>query len=219
MKINLESIRHGFISLITDAVVISYCKFGEAVAQIVDVNNALERAYGYARNDAVGRSASLLHHPDHWQEFAKSIAQKLQAGSHHIQAEAACLRADGSKFWASVSITFLDRDESGGQYSIAVYRDITALKDRELEAESALSHMRAAIAREHETLAQISTLQNRFTAAMRTFPDPMGIYDSDGRLISCNAAYRKCMSNDRVSMEPGQHFREIYSSAMDEGLV
>ena len=215
----LENIRNKFLSLTTDPVAIGYCRVDETVGHIVDVNEGFELAYGYTRDDAVGRPSSLLHDPDHWQEFTEAIAPELQGGSQRIQAEAACQRADGSKFWASVSIIFLDRDESGGRYSIAVYRDITVLRDREVAAETALLEMRAALAREQETLAQISTLQSRFTAAMQTFPDPMGIYDSDGRLIACNAAYSSCMSNDRVSMEPGQHFREIYSQAMNEGLL
>ncbi len=216
---NLDSIVRSFLSLTPDPVVIDYCPAGRDVGEILYTNEGFETAYGHECAAVLGKCASLLHAPQHERDLRALIAERRAEGAQSIQTETACQRADGTVFWASVTIVFLDDAEGGGHYRIATYRDICDLKKRELAAQEALDHASTAIAREQEALAQVTLLQGRLEAALDAHPDPMCIYDAEGTLVVANAAYRATISTDPESITPGMSYREILSGALNSGLL
>ncbi|MEW9919654.1 EAL domain-containing protein [Marimonas sp. MJW-29] len=194
---SLENILQNFLSLTQDAVAAGYRAKGDDTARLVYVNQGFVDVFGYTLEDVVNHPASILHDHDDWRDFVEKIAPQIAAGLPRFQSEARNRRADGSKFWASISLMYADYDEDGGRYSAAVYRDISELVQQRTNAEAA---------------------QTRLLDAINAYPDPFAIYQTDGTLSICNSAYAAVSSKDPQKIRPGMTYREIVSITLDDGL-
>jgi PAS domain S-box-containing protein len=101
-------------------------------------NLGAERIKGYRANEAIGRHFSLFYLPE---DVARGLPQRAlarAAEASHFEAEGWRVRKDGSRLWASVTVTAI-RDESGELIGFSkVTRDLTerrrheeALRERE----------------------------------------------------------------------------------------
>ena len=72
--------------------------------------------------------------------------------------------------------------------------------------------VRAFRAEQAQTMA-IRRLSRRFSSAMDATEDGFAIFDSDARLIECNARYRELSHVDPDAVKPGMTIDEIYRSA------
>jgi PAS domain S-box-containing protein len=105
-------------------------------------NAGAQRLKGYAPEEAIGRHFSMFYgeedrqrdHPAHELELA------LRDGSY--EEEGWRFRKDGTRFWASVTITAL-RDDEGRHTGFAkVTRDLTARRESELALERVVEELR-----------------------------------------------------------------------------
>lgn len=110
------------IDTTTDCVVIT-----DANAVIEYVNPAFEATTGYSRDQAIGRTPSLLKSGWHLPSFYKEMWTTLLSGQV-FRATIVNRRKDGSVFHSEQTITPV-RDQSGrvGNF-VSVMRDVTALK-------------------------------------------------------------------------------------------
>ena len=216
---NLDDILRNFLSLTQDAVAVGYRPASETVARLVYVNEGYCAQFVYRPEDVLGRSAVVNHDPTEWDAFTQSIAPDIEAGTPQFHAECSCIRADGSTFWASISIILCEIDEQGGRYSIAIYRDISDLKRRENTAVDALSERDRLLTEQEAIYQQLHESQSRLVAAIDAHSDPFVIYDADLRLVTCNTAYRTNMSSDPDTIQPGMHVGDVLYNAIDCGRI
>ena len=97
---------------------------------ILSWNAGAEKLFGYAADEIVGKSVSLLLPPEHFHEFP-NILERIRSGAHMEHYEVTRMRKDGRRVEISVTISPI-RDFTGalvGNSGIA--RDITDRKQAE----------------------------------------------------------------------------------------
>ncbi|MBM7069002.1 EAL domain-containing protein [Actibacterium sp. 188UL27-1] len=215
----LSEILQNFLSLTQDAIGIGYRGPDDQLGKLVYVNQAYEELFGRSAEDVLGRPASISHDPDTWQSYLAIINSRFASGESSFSTEAKCIRADGSKFWASLSFFVVPDDENGGRYTAAVFRDISDLKTREEEAERALRDRETLLRDQDKMYNELLATQTRFISAINAYPDPFVVFDADLNLVTCNTAYKRSMSTNPDAIRPGMHVREVLVEAMDSGTL
>ncbi len=96
--------------------------------RIISWNTGAERIKGYKAEEIVGQHFSLFYTPEDIQADKPETALRVTESQGRYEDEGWRLRKDGSRFWASVSITAI-RDEAGHSKGFAtVARDLTERK-------------------------------------------------------------------------------------------
>jgi PAS domain S-box-containing protein len=98
---------------------------------ILTCNAAVERVFGYTRQELLGRSTKALH-PDNaaHEAFGRELADVLNvSGLHHT--ERPMRRKDGSLFLAEGTVTVLADDSRHHTKVVSVWRDITDRRQAE----------------------------------------------------------------------------------------
>ncbi|HEY1379970.1 MAG TPA: PAS domain S-box protein, partial [Gemmataceae bacterium] len=155
-------------------------------ALVTSWNRGAERLYGYAAEEAVGRSLAMVFPPDRLDELA-AIMERIKRGEYIEHYETVRVRKDGTRFDASVTISPI-RDADGkvtGASKIA--RDITARKRQE----AALRFLADASKALGELLDVASTLQAVAALSVPRFADwcAVDLVGEDGTLRRVAAAH------------------------------
>ncbi len=152
------------------------------------VNRQMEKLFGYSAEEMLGQSVEML-----LAERLRTVYQQRQAefaANPHAAVASLPLsgrRRDGTEFPVEVSLGLLG--EEGESLVIISIRDITERKRRE----QALA----------ERLAQLETMMN-------AVPDALAVYDTDGRVILANAAYRAQVSPGETLAQRIQHVGGVF---------
>jgi PAS domain S-box-containing protein len=94
---------------------------------ILQCNQTLVTATGYAKEEIIGRHVSELYHPDSEEDRQKVFEQFVDTGEVR-DAELQLRRKDGSKIDVSLNVSGV-RDEQGNLlHSVSIWRDITRHK-------------------------------------------------------------------------------------------
>ncbi|HDR8999055.1 ATP-binding protein [Burkholderia vietnamiensis] len=144
------------VSSITDYAVFMLDTHGN----VATWNAGAERIKGYREDEIVGRHFSRFYPPDAIAAGRPAQALETAVASGHFQDESWRIRKDGSRFWASVTITAV-RDESNTLRGfIKITRDMTERKRVE-ELETATRRLDVFIATlAHELRNQLAPLQH-----------------------------------------------------------
>lgn len=128
----------------------------DPVGQIVSWNKGAEQLFGYREEEVIGRAFSTLYLPE---DAAAGTPQRLLAVAkeqEHVEAEAWCMRKDGSRFWADAVIT-ATRDEQGSLIGFGkVTRDLTARKRAEENLRNAYARLKELDALKDHFLSTVS---------------------------------------------------------------
>ncbi|MFL5798964.1 MAG: PAS domain S-box protein [Actinomycetota bacterium] len=131
---------------------------------VTEFNPAAERAFGYSRDEAVGREMAELIIPVRWREAHRAgLARHLATGTSAVlgrRIEMAALRRDGTEFPVELAITRLDLP--GHPLFTGHIRDITDRKRAEVEIDRALQAEREAGKR----LRDLDDMKNTFLQAV-----------------------------------------------------
>ncbi|MEP6905893.1 MAG: CHASE3 domain-containing protein, partial [Gemmatimonadales bacterium] len=126
----------------------------DANARITEFNRAAEEAFGYKREEVIGRLLEEIIIPHRYREGHRGgLERYLETGEAHVigkRLELPAMRSDGSEFLAEVSITRADIE--GAPAFTGVVRDITELKKAESEREKLIK----ALAKSNEELDQFA---------------------------------------------------------------
>ncbi len=99
-------------------------------AEIVEWSKGAEKLFGYAADEVRGSPLGIIMPPGFREQFAAEFARALRTGEYkhvgHLK-EITCLRKDGSRFPAEVSISMWDTKE--GPRFVGIVRDITERKE------------------------------------------------------------------------------------------
>ena len=126
----------------------------DADGRITEFNRAAEEAFGYRREDVIGKLLQETIIPHRYRDAHHAgLSHYLETGEERVigkRLELPAMRSDGSEFLAEVSITRADIE--GTPAFTGVVRDITELKKAEVEREKLIK----ALAKSNEELDQFA---------------------------------------------------------------
>lgn len=100
---------------------------------IITCNPAVERIFGYAEHEVVGRNTAFLHvNREMYSDFGRQMFAALDAGGV-FHAEFQMRRKDGSIFFSEHTVTEIVDNAGRRTGAVKVVRDITARKQSEAE--------------------------------------------------------------------------------------
>ena len=170
--------------------------------QILWCNEAVTRDTGYTRDELVGHTPRIFHAPDTCRTTLDRIKRNL-AQWQAMRAVVKNRRKDGEPYWVDLSLFPVADDSGRYHYWIGVQRDVTEihrLKER------------LGRAQESEVAAH-----QRMRDAIEALPEAFSIYDSDDRLVMCNARYRDLYAHSNQSMKVGESFENILRAGLAAG--
>lgn len=110
--------------------------------RILFVNGAIEQMAGYLPEDLIGRSPRILQGPATDRGTLDRIRNALEA-RQPITEVVANYRKDGTPFWSEIKLVPISAKEAGGrEYWVAVQRDITQRKNREIQLQRSQEDLR-----------------------------------------------------------------------------
>ncbi|HSI76373.1 MAG TPA: PAS domain S-box protein [Lunatimonas sp.] len=117
----------------TDAVIITDAGTrSDPTKRIIYVNEAFTKMTGYSAQEAIGKSPKMLQGPDSDKDEIDKLGKELQ----RVEAcESILLNYDkyGEEYWVNLAISPITQEDGKITHYIAVERDITGQKNRELE--------------------------------------------------------------------------------------
>lgn len=205
----LDEILSSFTSLAGDAICVGLCGREDDEAKVLWINEAYTGLFGYTPQDVLGKDVKVVNDPAHYRAFPDTVQPAFNAGDHHFQSETYCLTKHGKRVWTSVMIFVVPTD--GGRYSVATYRDLSLLKQREREFEAALSERDSAI-------GQVERVQDRLLTAINGLAGPFAIWDKDYRLVVSNSAFAPSLIDQKEPLAPGTRLEDFLQMAAYSGL-
>jgi PAS domain S-box-containing protein len=101
--------------------------------RVASWNEGARRLFGYEPDEIIGQHLSIFHPPDATERNPEQPGLETAERDGRVEDEGWRVRRDGTRFWASVSITAL-RNEAGELVGFgAVSRDLTDRRQTELE--------------------------------------------------------------------------------------
>lgn len=192
---------------------------------IESVNPAAERAFGYARDEMVGRNVSVLMPSPYREEHDRHIANYLRTGQARIIGigrEIEARRKDGSVFPADIAVSEVRLP--GRRLFTGIIRDLTERREMEEQArlrlEDAahtarlleLGEMCSGIV--HEVNQPLTAIASFAEGCLRTIrrggAEPGLIEDTLGRVAEQGALAAKMVSRLRGLVRKGESRRETF---------
>jgi PAS domain S-box-containing protein len=122
---------------------------------ITSWNRGAERVYGYQADEVIGRSVTILGHPDRSDEI-EAILQRIRNGERVEHYETMRVRKDGRAISVSLTVSPI-RDHAGNLVGISsISRDITERKRVEEQARETSQYARSLIEASLDPLVTIS---------------------------------------------------------------
>lgn len=98
---------------------------GDVHGRIHDVNDALQRMFGYTLEEFRARPVESFMHPDDaaqiWQDYAALVAGKLD----EFRTEKRYLHRDGRIIWTNLSVSLVRGQDGAPVFQVAVMEDVT----------------------------------------------------------------------------------------------
>ncbi len=121
------------LSRLNDVVLITEAEpFDAPGPRIVYVNDAFERSTGYTREEALGQSPRFLQGPNTPRDELDRINKALKAWEP-VRVELVNYKKSGEPFWLELEIVPIADDTGWYTHWVAVQRDITERKQRQLQ--------------------------------------------------------------------------------------
>ncbi|CAG7647116.1 Sensor histidine kinase RcsC [Paenibacillus solanacearum] len=152
-----------------NAQVFEYACFGIALIApdglILTVNPAIERIFGYTKEEFDGRRFGFFSHPEDKVKTINDLKQMMENNTSEVQLEKRYIRKNGETMWAFVSVRLFRNDEGQPLYYIAQINDISAQKESEQRLQETVE---------------------RYTSLKKYNHDAVVSFDLQGKIIHAN---------------------------------
>lgn len=106
---------------------------------IIEVNQAFENMYGFKESEVIGKNPSFLASGKHGKAFYKEMWEKINNGAKW-SGEVTNRHADGSEISQWMSISALKEEDNSVHNYLAVFSDLTELKNTQKQMEFMAYH-------------------------------------------------------------------------------
>ncbi len=103
----------------------------DAQGNVASWNQGAERIKGYSADEIIGKHFSTFYPPESIEQGWPEQELRLARDEGRLEDEGWRVRKDGSRFWASVTITALRDENSNTEGFLKITRDLTARKQAE----------------------------------------------------------------------------------------
>lgn len=164
------------------------------------VNTTLERMTGYEAEDFMGRKLwDRLQGPDTDPAAIKRIEAAIKNG-RAVRCDILGYRRSGESDWIEIAVTPIRAEKGRPVKYIALVRDIAVRKRRETKLE--------------EAAWSAEVKEGRLASAIEAASTGFIIYDSDNRVVMCNAALREQFPFLADKLVPGVTYEELVRAAV-----
>jgi PAS domain S-box-containing protein len=163
----------------------------DSEGRIASWNAGAERITGYGSDEVIGEPSERFYTPEALQEGipARHLAHATRSG--HVSDDGWCMRKDGSRFWASVTITAVVGDEGAPRSFLIVARDLTLRREMERQLRQAVEAAR------REAQLRLHESEERFARFAQHLPGLAWIKDLEGRYVYLNEAAARAFARPR----------------------
>jgi two-component system CheB/CheR fusion protein len=134
----------------------------------LDVNEYLSQLLGYSKEELLHLTLQDITHPDDLELDLEYVNQLLEGELNTYHMEKRYLHKNGRILWINLSVILIRDDLDEPQYFISIIQDISQIKMLMFELESKKSE---------------------FENIIRFAPNPIMIYDQDGKIILLNETF------------------------------
>ncbi|MGE3819331.1 MAG: PAS domain S-box protein [Isosphaeraceae bacterium] len=181
---------------------------------ITSWNSGAERLFGHTREEALGRSISLIIPPDRMDE-EREILRRLNRGERMDHTETVRVTKDGRRIHVSISVSPILDDEGNVTGISKIARDVSERKKAEAERERLLQTIEA----ERERLAEVFQLSPAFLAVLR---GPDHVFELANERCSQLVGHRDLLGKPIREALPeleGQRFFELLDAVYRSGTA
>ncbi|MFS0724637.1 PAS domain S-box protein [Paenibacillus sp. 1P07SE] len=168
--------------------VFEFASFGIALVApdglILTVNPAMERIFGYTKEEFDGRHFGCFAHPDEPVQNIDDLKSIMGPSELEIQLSQRFIRRDGSLIWTQLTMRLFRDEDSRPLYYIAQVIDISKEKESELRLQESVE---------------------RYTSLKKYNHDAVLSFDLQGRIINGNAMAEQltgyCIESELIGMD------------------
>jgi PAS domain S-box-containing protein len=153
----------------------------------LEVNEYVCRMVGYTEDELRAMALRDFTHPDDVADNEALLRRALDGELGSYQLEKRYLHKDGHVVWSRLSASLVHSQDGKPTYFVVHLEDITPRKQLE-----------------HERAEQAKQLE----AVMEAVPEPLTVYDTDGRVMMANTAYHTLVARLLPQAHPGETVRQ-----------
>jgi PAS domain S-box-containing protein len=154
----------------------------DPAGRITSWNAGAARVTGFSADEVLGRSHADFYTPEAVSEGVPSRHLQEAARCGRLADEGWCLRKDGSRFWASFTITAVVGSNGKPRCFLVIARDLTLRRDMEKQLREAMDAAR------REAELRLRESEERFARFTEHLPGLAWIKDLEGRYVYINRA-------------------------------
>lgn len=199
---NLSVLTSSFIELTGDAVAIGHLEPGAKSARLVHVNKAFVDLFGFTESDILGCSMDSILDGD------PLLATDIRNDNEALDRQSTffkninCIRADGTRISASVSVIVVKSSDEKGHFVCATYRNLT---DGDFTDQDSHDPDGTTASTIKPRLSDDDTQEkaNRLLSAMNTYREPVTVYDKNDHLCYWNVAFAASITDNPEEIRSG----------------
>jgi len=201
--VTLDALMSLLGDIVEDEVLVTARTLGaDGAPPILWANPALLRNTGWRLEDLQGRPIDVLFGPQTDRAVMRRMSKGLLEG-RTVRETLVTYRRDGTSYWIDALVQIVDLPGSAAAVQVAVRRDVTDLVSLRDELD--------------RTRDDADALRRRLWGAIEALPHAFVIYDSDDRLVMCNARYRETYALSAPAIFPGARFEDVLRYGLDHG--